>query len=182
MILSMKAFYRKPFFKIAKPCSISSSVVEAKPNLMALMLYVLPSPMSKPILPTFSLKIGKNTEGSNFAQTAKPPLGFWKSKVYFCPIISKKDKKNMTVQFAQTPEEIAKCWEAMHALRPHLEKDTFVALVQEMQMTGYHLAFVEKDGKAAAAVGYRYLHFLFCDKHIYIDDLTTLPEYRGHGF
>ena len=87
----------------------------------------------------------------------------------------------MTVQFAQTPDDINKCWEAMYALRPHLEKTEFVALVQELQTTGYHLAFIEKDGKAAGAIGYRYLHFLFCGKHIYIDDLTTLPEYRGQG-
>ena len=87
----------------------------------------------------------------------------------------------MTVKFAQTPDDINKCWEAMYALRPHLEKTEFVALVQELQTTGYHLAFIEKDGKGAGAIGYRYLHFLFCDKHIYIDDLTTLPEYRGHG-
>lgn len=88
----------------------------------------------------------------------------------------------MTVQLAQTPKDILKCWEAIYALRPHLEKESFVALIQELQPTGYHLAFIEKDGKAAAAVGYRYLHFLFCGKHIYIDDLTTLPEYRQHGF
>ena len=87
----------------------------------------------------------------------------------------------MIVKFAQTPDDINKCWEAMYALRPHLEKTEFVALVQELQTTGYHLAFIEKDGKAAAAIGYRYLHFLFCGKHIYIDDLTTLPEYRGQG-
>ena len=87
----------------------------------------------------------------------------------------------MTVKFAQTPDDINKCWEAMYALRPHLEKNEFVALVQELQTTGYHLAFIEKDGKAAGAIGYRYLHFLFCGKHIYIDDLTTLPEYRGQG-
>ena len=87
----------------------------------------------------------------------------------------------MTVKFAQTPDDINKCWEAMYALRPHLKKTEFVALVQELQTTGYHLAFIEKDGKAAGAIGYRYLHFLFCGKHIYIDDLTTLPEYRGQG-
>lgn len=88
----------------------------------------------------------------------------------------------MTVKIAQTPEDISKCWEAIYALRPHLEKESFVALVQELQTTGYHLAFIEKDGKAAAAIGYRYLHFLFCGKHIYIDDLTTLPECRSQGY
>ncbi len=76
MILNMQASYHKPFFEIAKSCSISSSVVEANPSRVALMLYILPSPMSKPILPTFSLKISNDTEGSNFAQTAKPLSSF----------------------------------------------------------------------------------------------------------
>ena len=88
----------------------------------------------------------------------------------------------MTIKIAQTSEDIAKCWESIYALRPHLEKDNFVALVQEMQAEGYVLAFVEVAGKAASAIGYRYLQFLFCGKHIYIDDLSTLPEYRGHGY
>lgn len=88
----------------------------------------------------------------------------------------------MIVQIATTPEDIAKCWDAIYALRPHLDKETFISLIQELQATGYHLAFIEKDGRAAAAIGYRYLHFLFCGKHIYIDDLSTLPEYRGQGF
>ena len=88
----------------------------------------------------------------------------------------------MTIKFAKSPEDIAKCWDVIHALRPHLVKDDFVPLVQELQTEGYHLAFVEVEGKAVSAVGYRYLHFLFCGKHIYIDDLTTLAEYRGKGY
>ena len=26
------------------------------------------------------------------------------------------------------------------------------------------------------------LQFLFCSKHFYIDDLSTLPQYRGKGY
>jgi GNAT superfamily N-acetyltransferase len=88
----------------------------------------------------------------------------------------------MTIQLAKSPDDIAKCWDVVHALRPHLVKDSFITLVQELQTEGYHLAYVEVEGKAVSAVGYRYLHFLFCGKHIYIDDLSTLPDYRGKGY
>ena len=88
----------------------------------------------------------------------------------------------MDITIARTPEDIAKCWEAMHLLRPHLVREEFVPTVTEMIASGYHLAFIEEEGKAAAAVGYRFLHFLLHGKHIYIDDLTTLPSARRKGY
>jgi len=56
------------------------------------------------------------------------------------------------------------------------------ATPEEMIGSGYHLAYIEEDGRAAAAVGYRFLHFLLHGKHIYIDDLTTLPPARKKGY
>jgi GNAT superfamily N-acetyltransferase len=88
----------------------------------------------------------------------------------------------MIIKLAESPKDITKCWAAVHALRPHLVQENFVSLVQELQTEGYHLAFVEVDGNAVSAIGYRYLHFLFCGKHIYIDDLSTLPDARGKGY
>ncbi|HEY9006542.1 GNAT family N-acetyltransferase [Ohtaekwangia sp.] len=88
----------------------------------------------------------------------------------------------MNIQRAQTREDISKCWDVLLALRPHLQHDTFVDRVWEMLGEGYHLAFIEEGGKAVAAIGYRFQNFLFNGKHIYIDDLSTLPEYRGRGF
>jgi GNAT superfamily N-acetyltransferase len=88
----------------------------------------------------------------------------------------------MKIQTATRPEEIALCWEAMHALRPHLAKEAFVDTVTEMIVSGYHLAYIEEDGRAAAAVGYRFLHFLLHGKHLYIDDLSTLPAARKKGY
>jgi GNAT superfamily N-acetyltransferase len=52
----------------------------------------------------------------------------------------------------------------------------------EMIGEGYILAFIEENNKAVAAIGFRYLQFLFNGKHFYIDDLSTLPEYRGKGY
>lgn len=88
----------------------------------------------------------------------------------------------MTIQLAQTDADILKCRDAILALRPHHAETDLVALIKAMQLEGYQLAFVEKDGKAAAICGFRYLQFLFCGKHFYIDDLSTLSEYRGCGY
>ncbi len=96
----------------------------------------------------------------------------------------------MDIRTAKTKEEILICWEAMHALRPHLVREEFVPLVTEMIREGYVLAYIpeEQPGglppakRAAAAVGFRYLRFLLYGEHIYIDDLSTLPEHRGKGY
>jgi GNAT superfamily N-acetyltransferase len=89
---------------------------------------------------------------------------------------------SIQIKTATRPEEILLCWDAMHALRPHLARETFVETVTEMIGTGYHLAYIEEDGRAAGAVGYRFLHILFHGKHIYVDDLTTLPTARRKGY
>ena len=88
----------------------------------------------------------------------------------------------MEIKIATTEEGIFKCWDVMCALRPHLIKEEFIPTVKEMMSEGYQLAFIEEVGKAIAAVGFRYLQYLFNGKHFYIDDLSTLPESRGKGY
>ena len=88
----------------------------------------------------------------------------------------------MTIQVAQTDEDILKCREVMLALRPHVAEEEFLSILREQIQEGYQLAFIEQDGRAAAAIGFRYLQFLFNGKHFYIDDLSTLPQYRGRGY
>lgn len=87
------------------------------------------------------------------------------------------------VETVSTPAGIQKCWKAMHALRPHLDEPHFLLLVNEMMQEGYQLAYIAgEDGDAVAVIGFRYLQFLFNGKHIYIDDLSTLPAARGKGY
>ncbi len=96
--------------------------------------------------------------------------------------IIKRNFKTMEIKIAVTEDDILKCKEAIFALRPHLDEAGFVSVVKEMISEGYKLAFIEEDNKAAAAIGYRYLQFLYNGKHFYIDDLSTLPTYRGKGY
>lgn len=88
----------------------------------------------------------------------------------------------MQIKTATTNEDILKCWQVMKGLRPHLIEEEFLQTVKEMIAEGYILAYIEDNGKAAAAIGFRYQQYLYNGKHFYIDDLSTLPESRGKGY
>lgn len=88
----------------------------------------------------------------------------------------------MEIKLCGSNGDIQKCWLVLHELRPHLKEDEFVEMISNMIKEGYQLAFIEQDGIAVAAIGYRYLQFLFNGKHIYIDDLSTLPKARSKGY
>lgn len=88
----------------------------------------------------------------------------------------------MKVTLAKSAEDIQKCRRVLLELRPHLSPETLETLVLQMLDEGYELAYIEENGEAVSAIGFRYLQFLFCGKHFYIDDLSTLPEYRGKGY
>jgi len=97
----------------------------------------------------------------------------------------------MKIKIAKSRAEILLCWDVMRELRPHLVRKEFVPLVTRMIREGYVLAYVMDDTpasgrgekkRAAAAIGFRTLRFLLHGEHIYIDDLSTLPEYRGKGY
>ena len=89
---------------------------------------------------------------------------------------------NYTVHHATSVVDFEKCFDVIHVLRPHIEREGFNKLISDMVDDGYHLIYIEEDGRAVSACGYRYLNFLFLGQHIYIDDLSTLPQYRGNGY
>jgi GNAT superfamily N-acetyltransferase len=84
------------------------------------------------------------------------------------------------------PGETGLAAEAMLALRPHVgSADEFVRLVDQVQRpVGYRLIgfFVEGREQAVAAAGFRVNHYLGWGHCLYCDDLSTLPEHRGHGY
>ena len=88
----------------------------------------------------------------------------------------------MQIQLAQSDADILKCWPVLYVLRPHLKESTFLPTVRAMMAEGYRLAFIEEEGTAASAVGFRYQQKLYDGKQFYIDDLSTLDEHRGKGY
>jgi GNAT superfamily N-acetyltransferase len=84
------------------------------------------------------------------------------------------------------PPDTGLAFEAMRVLRTWMRDEaTFVARVDEVQRPeGYRLIGAFEDGseRAVSVAGFRVAHNLaFGSSHLYVDDLSTLPEARGRG-
>lgn len=83
----------------------------------------------------------------------------------------------------ESKEDIALCFDAFKALRPHLkDKDEFVSQVIRQQEQSYNIVAVMSEGRVPSAAGFRIAEFLAWGKILYVDDLTTLPEFRNNGY
>jgi GNAT superfamily N-acetyltransferase len=84
-----------------------------------------------------------------------------------------------------SPEETEAAYLAMRELRPRFWSATrFVHHVNELQRPeGYRLVGSFDDGvnHAVAAAGFRTGHNLVSGLYLYVDDLVTLPDFRGRG-
>ena len=79
--------------------------------------------------------------------------------------------------------DINKCFAVMAELRPHLQEDTFLAVVRHMEKEGFRMACIEAGDEVVAVAGYRVFTNLFLGKNLYVDDLVTAARARsrGHG-
>jgi GNAT superfamily N-acetyltransferase len=83
------------------------------------------------------------------------------------------------------PPETGLAHRAMLALREEIgDREAFTQQVDDVQRPeGYRLLGAFEDGVAEAlgVAGFRIVHNLAWGEHVYIDDLSTLPEARGRG-
>lgn len=88
-----------------------------------------------------------------------------------------------SIRLATTDIDILACFPALKALRPFLSEDDFISRIRRLMDGGYQLVFVEEeDGKVPAVAGFRVGEMLHRGKSIYVDDLSTLEEFRSHGY
>ena len=83
------------------------------------------------------------------------------------------------------PPNTGRAFAAMRALRPGLvDREDFVRQVDERQRpSGYRLiaALPGRGDSAVAVAGFRLGDNLAWGRHLYIDDVSTLPAARKHG-
>jgi GNAT superfamily N-acetyltransferase len=83
------------------------------------------------------------------------------------------------------PDKTRLAHRAMLELRPdHSDPEAFAALVDEtLRPGGYRLVgvFVRGARDAVAVAGFRVSHSLAWGRHLYLDDLSTLPQARRQG-
>ena len=74
---------------------------------------------------------------------------------------------------------------ALLALRPHFgDAEAVARRAEEQRAEGYRLAAVIEPGErdAPAVAGFRIARNLAWGRHLYVDDLSTLPAARGRGY
>lgn len=86
------------------------------------------------------------------------------------------------VRIAVADAELAKCRRAIQALRPKLSDDDYDREIRLTLADNREMIYIEGEGEAASVAVYETGYNLFRGKYIYIDDLSTLPEYRGNGY
>jgi hypothetical protein len=80
---------------------------------------------------------------------------------------------------AKTVDDVKKAMKVMRELRPDIAESDYVSRVIDQMREGYILAFIEENGEAVSAIGFRYMQMLLHGKKYYIDDLSTLASARG---
>lgn len=74
------------------------------------------------------------------------------------------------------------CKKAILALRPAINDAEYLEMLQNTLASNRQLIFVEADDTAVAAAIFETGFNLHRKRYIYIDDLSTLSEYRGNGY
>ncbi|MHB1169675.1 MAG: GNAT family N-acetyltransferase [Longimicrobiales bacterium] len=89
----------------------------------------------------------------------------------------------MTIAHAETDAQIAATYDVMRQLRPDIAADRYLPMVRSMMTTdGYRLAALTDDDAVRAVAGYRYMHMLYCDRLLYLDDFVTDERVRSRGY
>ena len=89
----------------------------------------------------------------------------------------------MTIEPASSDEQIAATFDVMKQLRPHLDRDGYVAMVRALQASdGFRLVALIDDGVVRAVAGYRYMRMLYCGRLLYVDDLVVDERVRSRGY
>lgn len=103
---------------------------------------------------------------------------------YYLDLNMSQKMDNLNIREAITKQEILNCFPVLSELRPQLTQETYNVKVQAMQNTGYHLMYLQdnKNELVTSILGYRVFENLAWGKIFYIDDLSTLPNYRQQGY
>lgn len=89
----------------------------------------------------------------------------------------------MTIEHADSDEQIAAAFPVMRQLRPHLAEHEFVARIRSLMASdGFRLAVLTDDGEVRAVAGYRYMDMLYCGRLLYVDDLVADERVRSRGY
>lgn len=88
----------------------------------------------------------------------------------------------MSIQIANSENEIAELFDVMVKLRPHLVRSDFTRLIKHLMDTqNYWLAGYWENGRVLGAAGCRIGEWLHTGKYLEIEELVVAEEARSKG-
>jgi len=87
----------------------------------------------------------------------------------------------MKIELTESDAEVLACFPVMLHLRDLRDASAFLHRVRDQERSGYRLAALRDGGEPLAVAGFRLGENLAWGKHLYIDDLVTLPAVRSKG-
>jgi GNAT superfamily N-acetyltransferase len=88
----------------------------------------------------------------------------------------------LTIQYANTKEELTNCFAVMRELRPQHSLKSFLYAFEEMKKEGYQLIYLEDAGIVVCVAGFRFTTTLYDGLIIDFDDFVTLANGRSKGY
>lgn len=88
----------------------------------------------------------------------------------------------MSIAYATTAEDLIRCFEVMKELRPHHSLESFLTTMDDMKKEGYHLLYLEDEGRMVSVAGFRFTTTLYDGLIIDFDDFVTLADGRSKGY
>lgn len=86
------------------------------------------------------------------------------------------------IYLAKADAEIARCFDVIVELRPHLQREDFVERVRRQMQQGFQLAALEVDETVVSAAGFRMAENFAWGRYLYVDDLVTAAAHRSDGW
>jgi GNAT superfamily N-acetyltransferase len=88
-----------------------------------------------------------------------------------------------TLFHAETDEQILATFDVMRQLRPHLERDGYVARIRDLMASeGLKVLALTDEGTVRAVAAYRLMDMLYCGRLLYVDDLVADERVRSRGY
>ena len=88
----------------------------------------------------------------------------------------------MNIQYATSVAAYTRCFEVMKELRPHHNLESFLTTMDAMKKEGYHLLYLEDEGRMVSVAGFRFTTTLYDGLIIDFDDFVTATNARGKGY
>lgn len=89
----------------------------------------------------------------------------------------------VSIFHAESDPQIAATFEVMQQLRPHLDRDRYVATIRGLMASdGLRLLALSDQDTVVAVASWRVMNMLYCGRLLYVDDLVSDERTRSHGY